>query len=403
LKITHIETLLVFAGWRNWVLVTMDTDQGITGVGEATLEGREKAVVGAIEDLARYLLGKDPFRIEEHWFTLYRTGVWIGPVTLTALSALEIAMWDIVGKVMGQPIYNLLGGQMRERVRVYANGWYFGARTPAEFAERAGQTVERGFSAIKFDPFGQAFLTISNEGLEEAVERVAAVRRAVGPKVDLLIEAHGRFFVGDAIRVAHRLEPFDCYWYEEPVPPDNLDALAEVTRHSPIMVVTGERCFTRFQHAELLPRQAARVIQADVIHAGGILETKKIAAMAEAWHTMIAPHNPNGPVATAATLQTVAGLPNFLILEMLVADPPWREDLIREKFEIQDGYLAIPDRPGLGVTLNHDAIAKHPYQPVDLSFQSDDSILNRPIVQPEAKQDGPVESEKATDASRHRV
>lgn len=382
MKITQIETHLVFAGWRNWVLVTMDTDQGISGIGEATLEGREKAVVGAVEDLARYLLGKDPFRIEEHWFTLYRTGVWIGPVTLTALSALEIAMWDIVGKVTGQPVYNLLGGKMRDRVRVYANGWYFGANSPAEFAERAGQTVERGFSAIKFDPFGQAFLTISNEGLEQAVERVAAVRNAVGPKVDLLIEAHGRFFVGDAIRVAHRLEPFNCYWYEEPVPPDNLDALAEVTRHSPIMVVTGERCFTRFQHAELLPRQAARVIQADVIHAGGILETKKIAAMAEAWHTMIAPHNPNGPVATAATLQTVAGLPNFLVLEMLVGDPPWREELIQEKFEIWDGYLAIPDRPGLGVTLNRDAVAKHPYQPVDLSFQSEDSILSRPIVQP---------------------
>ncbi len=268
---------------------------------------------------------------------------------------------------------------------------------------RPGQTVERGFSAIKFDPFGQAFLTISNEGLEEARERVAAVRNAVGPKVDLLIEAHGRFFVGDAIRVAHQLEPFNCYWYEEPVPPDNLDALAEVARHSPIMVVTGERCFTRFQHAELLPRQAARVIQADVIHAGGILETKKIAAMAEAWHTMIAPHNPNGLVATAATLQTVAGLPNFLILEMLVADPPWREELVEEKFEIRDGYLEIPSRPGLGVTLNRDAIAKHPYQPVDLSFQSDDSILNRPIVQPESRKDGLVESEKVTDASRHRL
>jgi len=382
MRITNIETHIVFAGWRNWVFVTMHTDTGLTGLGEATLEGKEHAVVGAITDLSRLLLGKDPFDIEQHWSAMYRNGFWSGgPVMLTAISALEIAMWDIVGQVTGQPIYNLLGGRMRDRVRVYANGWYFGAQTPAEFAERAGQTVEQGFTAMKWDPFGLASLTVTREEEELAIENVAAVRKAVGPKVDLLIEAHGRFFVGDAIRIAQKLEPFNCYWYEEPVPPDNLDALAEVTRHSPIMVVAGERCYTKFGYADLLPRQAARVIQPDVIHAGGILETKKIAAMAEAWHTLVAPHNPNGPIAAAATLQLVAGMSNFLILEMLTADPPWRDEMLYERLEIRDGAMVIPNRPGLGITLDLDAVAQHPYEPRDLNFLSKESVLSRPIYE----------------------
>jgi len=379
-RITEIDKHVMYAGWRNWVFVCVSTDNGLQGVGEATLEGRELAVLGAIDDLSRYLLGRDPFDIERHWHQMYHDGFWShGPVLLTAISALEVAMWDIIGQALGQPIYNLLGGRVRDAAPVYANGWYFGAHSPEEFAERACETVERGFVALKWDPFGHASVHLSREEEELALERVAAVRRAVGPRVRLMVEAHGRFSVSEAIRIARLLAPFDCYWYEEPVPPANLEALAEVTRHSPIPTAAGERAYTRYEYAGLLARQAVRVIQPDVIHAGGMLEARKIAAMADAWHVPVAPHNPNGPVAAAATLHLIAGLRNFLVLEMLVNDPPWRELVLEPALEVRDGYLRLPDGPGLGARLNLEEVKRHPYQPRDLHFLSEGSVLDSPI------------------------
>lgn len=370
----------VFAGWRNWVFLELETDTGTVGVGEATLEGKEQAVTGAIADLSRIFLGRDPTDIEALWQEMYRNGFWSGgPVMLTAISAIEMACWDITGKRLGEPVYNLLGGRVRARVPVYANGWYFGAQTPEEFAERAREMVARGFRALKWDPFGRAGLVLRSEEAEAAVANVAAVREAVGGDTQLFIEVHGRLSPADAIQMARRLERFNPAWYEEPVPPENLDALAQVARAISIPVATGERLYTKYDYARLLPLCAAAVIQPDVCHAGGILETKKIAAMAEAWYVGVAPHNPNGPVAAAATMQLAANLPNLRILELFIADPPWRDAVATPPLVVEDGMLTVSGRPGLGVTLDHAVLAAHPYEPCDLNFLSVDSVLDRAI------------------------
>ncbi len=378
MKITDLKTVSVFAGWRNWVFVKVDTDEGIYGIGEATLEGRAKTIEAAVADLSRNLVGRDPFNVEDIWQTMYyREAFWIGgPILLTAISAIETALWDIIGKRLGVPIYNLLGGKCRDELRLYANGWYFGAATPADFANKAVATVKRGYSALKWDPFGSADRTLSPPQYREAIACVAAVREAVGDDVDLLIEAHGRFNVYTAITLARALERYNIFFYEEPVPPENFDALAQVTGSVSVPVAAGERCYTKFGYRELLEKRAVHIIQPDVIHAGGLLETKKISAMADAQYIPVAPHNPNGPVAMAASIQLAACIPNFLILEYLVDDVPWRDTVINNRFEIENGYVSVPSGPGLGIDVVETECESHPYKPVDLSLFSDSSEKN---------------------------
>lgn len=382
MRITEVKSYIVYAEWRNWIFVKVETDQGIHGVGEATLEGKEHAVTGAIRDLSYYLEGKDPREIELHLRNMYRDPFWRGGVVLnTAISAIEIALWDILGKHLGQPVYRLLGGKLRDRVRAYANGWYFGASEPGEYAELAREVVARGYTALKWDPFRRSDLEVSREDLEFAVECIRKVREAMGPRVDLLIEGHGRFSPASALKIARAMEPYDIFWFEEPVPPENLQALTKVAGGTPISIATGERLYTKHDYRRLLPLQAAAYIQPDVIHAGGILELKKIAAMAEAWYVQVAPHNPNGPVAMAASLQAAACTPNIVLMEYLMADPPWRKQVVTFDPDIDaEGYLRIPDRPGLGVDLVEEELVKHPYQPKALNFFSEESVLERPIV-----------------------
>ena len=278
-------------------------------------------------------------------------------------------MWDLIGQDLRVPVWRLLGGRVRDRIRVYANGWYFGVSSPESWAERAGEVVELGYDAMKFDPFGTAGPVIDRETLDRSVAIVEAIRRTVGPRVDLLIEGHGRFDVHSAIRVANALAPFDASGSRSRSRPGNAAAMAEVRRASPIQIATGERLFSRFDYRELLTAGGASVIQPDVVHAGGIAETLAIAAMAETWMVPVAPHNPNGPVATAATLVVDAIAPNALIQEMLAPwDADWRDEVVEGSPRVVDGHLAIPDRPGLGVRLVPEEIARHPYQPVDLGF-----------------------------------
>ncbi len=378
MKITEVKTVSVFAGWRNWVFVRLDTDEGIHGIGEGTLEGRAKTVEAAIADLSRNLVGRDPFDVEDIWQTMYyREAFWIGgPALLTAISSIETALWDIIGKKLGVPVYNLLGGKCRDKLRLYANGWYFGAATPADFARKALATVKKGYSALKWDPFGSADRTLSPVQHRQAVACVAAVREAVGDDVDLLIEAHGRFNIYTAITLARDLERYNIFFYEEPVPPENFDALAQVTGSVNVPVAAGERCYTKFGYRELLEKRAVHIIQPDVIHAGGLLETKKISAMADAHYIPVAPHNPNGPVAMAASIQLAACIPNFLILEYLVDDVPWRDSVITDGFEIKNGHVSVPTGPGLGIDLVGTECESHPYKPVDLSLFSDSSEKN---------------------------
>ena len=377
MKIADIRVHVCFAGWRNWVFVEVETECGLIGLGEATIEGREKTIEGHIVDLRRYFVGKDPREICEHNLRLTRDPFWVGGyVAMTGLAAIEIALWDILGKSLNAPVWSLLGGKVREKVRAYANGWYFGAKTVEEWGQRAGEVCENGFSALKFDPFGQATETISVDELERAVEIVSRLRETLGSRVDLLIEGHGRFSLHSASRVAAALQPFDCYWFEEPLRPGNEKVLADFCASCPIPVATGERIHSAVEYGRLLSKGAVSVVQPDIIHAGGILETRKIATMADAFSVPVAPHNPNGPVATAATLALDIGMPNFLIQEMLEPwDVSWRHKVVDGAPRVVDGFLTVSDRPGLGVELDLANLAEYPYQPIDPSFYTKDSVL----------------------------
>jgi galactonate dehydratase len=363
-KITDIRTFVVDCYRTNWVFVKVYTDDGLTGVGEGTLEYKELALGGAIDHIRSELVGQNPLTIEKHRYALYRDAYWRGgPVLMSALSAVEMALWDILGKALNVPVYQLLGGKCQDRIRIYVNGWFAGARTAQEFAAKARETVKHGVTAMKWDPFGKASLDISPQELRQAISCVAAVREAVGDTVDLLIEGHGRFNIPTASRIARELEPYKPLFFEEPVPPDNLDALAEVRRQSPVAIAAGERLYTQHAFHELIEKRAVDYMQPDISHAGGLFSLKKMAAMAEAAHVAFAPHNPSGPVANAATLQLAACTPNFTILEIMISDVIWRSEICDEALQMENGCLLIPDKPGLGIEIDEAACARYPYQP----------------------------------------
>jgi galactonate dehydratase len=363
LKVTDVKTFAVDCFRTNWVFVKVYTDGGIDGVGEATLEYKEKALFGAVEHIREYLAGKNPFEIERRWRAIYRDAYWRGgPVLMSALSGVEMALWDILGKSLGAPVYQLLGGKANDRARIYANGWFAGAKTPSEFGAKAKEAAKRGVTALKWDPFGKSYMEISNKDLNAALECVAAVRGAVGPDADLLIEGHGRFNISAAVKIAAELAQFKPMFFEEPVPPDSLDALKEVRRKSPVAIAAGERLYSRWDYMPLFEKRAADFIQPDVSHAGGIMELKKLAAQAECHYVGFAPHNPSGPVANAATLQLAACCPNFSMLEIMYDDVAYRKDVANEHLSYSGGYMEIPGGPGLGVEINESECLKHPYR-----------------------------------------
>jgi galactonate dehydratase len=363
MKITEVKTVLAFGGRQTWVFVLVETDAGITGVGEASLEGKERAVQAAVDDLARFIVGRDPTRVEQNWQIMYRHGFWRGGVVLnSALSGIEQALWDVTGKELGVPVYRLLGGACRDKIQLYTH--CFG-RTPDEFARNAADLVAQGWRALKTGFLGFEAFDTERQCIEATVAHMRAMREAVGPDVLIMMDAHGRHRPGQAIQLIRALEPLNLFFFEEPVPPDNVDALARLARaEMNVHLATGERLFTKWGYRELLEKQYVDIIQPDVCHDGGILETCKIAAMAETYYVRVAPHNPNGPVATAASLQLGACLPNFVILEYAQGQP-WRDQVIVEPLEIVDGFVALPDKPGLGIELDHAAIAKLPYEPRD--------------------------------------
>ncbi|MCU1574734.1 MAG: Mandelate racemase/muconate lactonizing enzyme N-terminal domain protein [Micrococcaceae bacterium] len=380
MRITNLDTVVVDFYRTNLIFVRLSTDEGYTGVAEATLEGQEHAVLGAVAILADAVRGKDPTRITQTIYELNRDAYWRGgPVTMTALSALEMAMWDLSAKALGVPVHQLLGGQVRDRVRAYANGWFSGARTPEEFAQAAVETVAQGFRGLKWDPFEAADLTLTPRDLHRMLEPVAAVREAVGDEVELFIEGHGRFDVPTAIRVARNLEQFQPVFFEEPCPPDGIDALLEIRSKSPVAIAAGERWFGRSAFVPVLERNAVDYVQPDVTHAGGLSELMFISTLAAAHYIPFAPHNPSGPLSTAATLQLGATLTNFRYLEIMATDVPWRSEISNEALHLTDeGDILIPDGIGLGIDLNLDAIAEHPYTPHPMRIFSDTIADIRP-------------------------
>ena len=368
MQVTAVTPFVVDPGrGKNWVFVKVDTDTGITGWGECyTQADRDQSIVVHVQQLARYLVERDPFHIKHFTHMAYHdfAGKRGAMDLFSAISGLELALWDIVGKQLGVPVYNLLGGPCRERIRVYANGWYGGAKTPDDYAEKAHAVVQRGFTAMKFDPFPGPWRThISRRAEQQAVATVKAVRDAVGPDIDLLIEVHRRLAPMHAVRIARQMEAFEPFWYEEPTSARNLDALAECRRDIRLPIVTGEELYTKAEFRQVFEMQAADIINPDVCNCGGLLELKEIAAMAEPYGVIVSPHNYNSTtIGLAATVQVSACIPNFLITEYFVNFEDRAQEVAVQPFEVKDGYIQLPEGPGLGLELRQEVLETYPYR-----------------------------------------
>ena len=363
MKIRDIKTYLVGNPWKNWLFVQVETDEGMHGIGEGTLGHLSRTVETAIHELKPLILGMEVFQIEMLHRRLIRDIFGDGgQIQMCAVSAIEIACWDIIGKALGQPIYNLLGGRYHEKIRAYANGWYRCPRTPEDFAKAAKEVVRLGYTAMKFDPFGTAWRKPQPGEVDLAIDIVNAVRAAVGSSVDLAVEAHSRFSVETAIRVGKRLEAAAPAWYEDPVPHKNIHAAVEVARHVDVPVGTGESLSSKQQFAELLREDAITVITVEPLHVGGILATRKIADMVDAHYGVILPHSAQGPVCTLANIQIDVCTPNFYMQEYFDQfNEPWEKELLTWTPKLVNGHLEIPTAPGLGADLNLEEVKRHPY------------------------------------------
>ena len=364
MKITDIKAYTLDAFRTNWTFVKVETDEGLYGWGEASLGTQERALEGCIEDYRRMVVGRNPLEIEKFVFECYRDSYWKGgPVMMSALAGIELALWDIAGKHFNVPVSTLLGGKIRDRVPMYANAWFVGAREPQDFAEAAKKVKALGIKAVKWDPFGKAHLNLTREEMEHALAVVAAVREACGPDMELLIECHGRFNAQTAVQMSRELAPFKPKWIEEPVVPDSLQSLAWVRDHSSVPVSAGERFYGKFAWGDVLKQNCVDIAQPDIFHNCGIYESKKVAAMCESNHIPVSFHNPSGPVSNAAILQLAATTPNFLIHEMMLTDGSFRKLVTNENVKFEDGCLLIGDKPGLGIDVNVEEVLKRPYTP----------------------------------------
>ena len=364
MKIVSLESFLTNAELRNYLFVRLTTDTGLTGIGEASLEWQEKTVQTLLHEWVEdFVIGADPFNVEDLIGGMIRDQYQGGSTVMTAISGVEIALWDIIGKACGVPVYKLLGGRCHERLRAYANGWYGGASTPAEYAQRAREAVRAGYSAMKFDPFGVAWKEMSREEMADTEARVAAVRGAIGDDAELMIEAHGRLSVACAIEIGRRLEKYRPTWYEEPVTPNSLDLLKEVKSALQCRIAGGERLYTLEEFNRLICMRAADVVQMDIAHCGGLHVSKKIAAMAQAQDIAVAPHCSVGPVALCAAIHFDWSTPNVIIQENFSEyDVPWRSDLVCGWNPVKNGEFELPEGPGLGIELNTLVCAEHPYR-----------------------------------------
>jgi len=365
MKVVSSRTTVVGTPWRELVFLELTTDTGLTGVGELRMVNKTGTVVACIDELApRYVIGSDPFDVEKlAWNVLRAEYGRAGEITQSTLAAFDVASWDLIGQSLGVPIWKLLGGRCRDRIPAYANGWYQTDRDPKKIAALARNVVERGYRAMKLDPFGHASAELGPDGRRSAVAIVAAVREAVGPDVQILIEMHGRFTAAEAIRVAALLEPHDPEWIEEPVPPENPEATARVRAATRLPIATGERAHSTEDIRPYIERGLVDVVQVDLTHYGGFLPMKRLAGWADAYSLLMAPHNVCGPVGTMANVHFAVATPNYKILEHFndFADA-WVHELVDHpaRVDASDGCFGVPDRPGLGLRLNHDACAGHP-------------------------------------------
>ena len=394
MKIKELKTFVVgnpppSFGGRYFLFLKLVTDNGIEGVGEVYCDTfGPQVIVKMIEDVfERSVEGTDPFHIEALWRRVYGTGYTLRPDAslIGVLSGIEIALWDIKGKALGKPVYELLGGRVHERLRSYTyiyptakqdESIYWNAEASAK---RAAEYVKMGFTAVKFDPAApySAFdpRQPSLESLALCEKFVRLIREAVGTKADMLFGTHGQFTVSGAIRLAKRLEPYDPLWFEEPVPPEKPEEMALVARATSIPIATGERLVTKYEFARVLECRAASILQFALGRVGGIMEAKKIAAMAEAHYCQIAPHLYCGPVEGAANVQLAASLPNFLILESIETWGGFHAELLKKPVKWEDGYVIPPKEPGLGIELDEKVAAKHPYKGKKLHLEMTNEVI----------------------------
>jgi len=351
------------ATWAaNSIIVKLTTSDGVEGYGEAVPTLRVQPVIQSIREVARVYVGKDPFDVERNWHEWHKHDFYL-PVSFestTAVSAFDIACWDIIGKHFGAPVHQLIGGSMRTKIRLYSNGWYNGCVTPEQFGERAKQFAKMGYTALKFDPFGDYYDWIDEKGLRVAYDRVKAVKDSTGGKVDVLIEHHGRFNPNSAIMIAKKLREFDPLFMEEPIHPDNLDGLRKYRAATDVRVALGERILTKEQVVYVLSNNLTDFLQPDITNIGGVTQARKILAIAEAYGVEIAFHNAFGPIQNAVTIQVDAAIPNFLIQESFYdCFPAWKQQLVKDQSKVENGYAAVPARPGIGVEVDEKVLEDH--------------------------------------------
>ena len=365
MRITNATITVVGSPWRELVFLELHTDAGLVGTSEARMVSRTRTLEACLKELApRHVLGTDPFDVERLAWNIQRAEYdRPGEVSQSALACFDVACWDLIGQSLGVPVWKLLGGQFRDRVPAYANGWYQSERDPAKIAALAKRVAAHGYRAVKLDPFGHASAELDPAERRRAVALVGAVREAVGPDIQLLIEMHGRFTPATAAGVAKLLEPFDPAWIEEPTIPENPLAYRSVRSATHLPIATGERAHTMEDIRGFIEGGFVDVVQVDLTHFGGFLAMKKLAGWADAYGVTMAPHNVCGPVGTIANLHLAVATPNYKVLEHFndFADL-WVHDLVDHspRVDRRDGCFAAPQRPGLGLRLNHDECARHP-------------------------------------------
>ncbi len=384
--ITDIKTVIVNAILRNWIFVKVETNEGIVGWGEASMEWKTRGVQGCIEDIKPFILGLDPTNIEHLYQTMTRQPFFrSGPEGMSAISGIEMACWDIYGKSLNLPVYKLLGGKVRNKIRMYdhlgggnMDVLYNSMHDLDRMVENAKKSVADGYTAIKILPVPRTLPLDGNAVLKHAHLLMGSIRQAVGDDIDIMIDLHGRTTPEMAIQYAKVLSEFRPFFMEEPCLPENIQGMLKVSQSIDIPIATGERLVTRFQFRDLLEKNAVAIIQPDICHCGGLWEARKIAAMAETYYVSVAPHNPLGPIATAASIQFATCTPNWLIQESFRSDVPWRDDVIINPITVQNGFVIPSERPGLGVEINEKEALKHPYQPEVLAryWHEDGSVAD---------------------------
>lgn len=375
MRITDVKTWLVEGIKYNWVMLKIYTDEGLTGIGEGTNWPGSPLILEACRHAGEAIVGEDPTRIDYIWTKLYRDFNWMGQAgpVMSAISAIDIALWDIAGKRAGMPVYQLLGGAYRKRIKLYANYWFLGGEgTPEDYARQAAGVKAKGFTACKLDPFAHVNywygedlsdnLSLTEGQKRIAIERLVAVQHAVGQDFPIAIETHAMLNGPTAVEMAHRIADakINCMWYEEPAGPEFPDEIAAIRRKISLPICVGERLHSRFMARPILEKHAADILMPDITRCGGIGEMKKIATMCEAYNVPIAPHNPNGPISTIAAAHVMASVPNFFFQEFMVTDVPWRDTVLDRPIPVTGGFFELNDAPGLGFDLVDEEMERHP-------------------------------------------